>query len=151
PRAVNSCPCGAGEEPCPGPDGKPLCSGARSSVGSEQRTSNPQGAGSNPAERTNCPKCGRETCGCTFSAHSLWDQIAEIYDGLDAEDCAMVDREWAKQRGYILPTDGTSTVTSTDGRTPIIEPIESVGMRGANKQAHTEHASMFPSTERETL
>jgi hypothetical protein len=29
----------------------------------------------------------------------------------------MVDREWAKQRGYILPTDGTSTVTSTERET----------------------------------
>lgn len=37
--------------------------------------------------------------------------IAEVYGDLDAEDCAMIDREWARWRGYILPTDGTSTLS----------------------------------------
>lgn len=41
---------------------------------------------------------------------TLWGQIAAIYGQLDAEDCKWIDREWAKQRGYILPTDGTSTL-----------------------------------------
>ena len=45
---------------------------------------------------------------------TLWGQIADIYGELDAEDCAWIDREWAKMRGYILPTDGTSTLTRPD-------------------------------------
>ena len=40
-----------------------------------------------------------------------------------------------------------STLPSAQSKTAIIEPIESVGLRGANKQAHAEHASMMPSTE----
>lgn len=39
------------------------------------------------------------------------DQIAGVYCGLDAEQSRAVDRQWAKQRGYILPTDGTCTAT----------------------------------------
>ncbi len=39
---------------------------------------------------------------------TLHGMIAAIYGSLDAEDCAMVDREWAKMRGYILPTGGSS-------------------------------------------
>lgn len=41
---------------------------------------------------------------------TLWGQIAEVYGNLDAEDCNFVDREWARMRGYIPPTDGTSTL-----------------------------------------
>lgn len=40
-----------------------------------------------------------------------------------------------------------STVSSTHSQTKIIEPIESVGLRGAQKQAIAEHASMLSSTE----
>lgn len=37
------------------------------------------------------------------NAHStLWSQIAAIYGELDAEDCAWIDREWAKMRGIKL-------------------------------------------------
>jgi hypothetical protein len=39
---------------------------------------------------------------------------------MDAEDCAMIDREWARMRGYILPTIGTSTLSSTE-RSPATE------------------------------
>jgi hypothetical protein len=39
-----------------------------------------------------------------------------------------------------------STVSSTHSQTKIIEPIESVGLRGAQKQAIAEHASMVSST-----
>jgi hypothetical protein len=66
-----------------------------------------------PAPPSPCPKCGRETCGCTFSStdpRTLCGQIGAIYGELDPEDCAMVDREWARMRGYILPVDGKSTV-----------------------------------------
>jgi hypothetical protein len=41
---------------------------------------------------------------------TLRDMIAAVYGGLYAEDCAMVDREWARMRGYILPTDGRSAL-----------------------------------------
>ena len=41
---------------------------------------------------------------------TLCGQIGAIYGELDPEDCAMVDREWARMRGYILPVDGKSTV-----------------------------------------
>lgn len=30
------------------------------------------------------------------------------------EDCAAVDREWAYQRGFILPTDGTSQLKTLE-------------------------------------
>ena len=49
--------------------------------------------------------------GARNAVSSLHGQIAAIYGNLDAEDCKWVDREWAKMRGYILPTDGTSTLT----------------------------------------
>ena len=42
---------------------------------------------------------------------TLWCMIAAVYGHLDAEDCAFVDREWARMRGYILPADGTCTLT----------------------------------------
>lgn len=42
---------------------------------------------------------------------TLWGQIAAVYGQLDAEDCKWIDREWAKQRGYILPDDGTNTLS----------------------------------------
>lgn len=42
---------------------------------------------------------------------TLPGMIAEVYGELDAEDCAMIDREWARMRGYILPTNGTSTLS----------------------------------------
>lgn len=44
---------------------------------------------------------------------TLWGQIAAIYGRLDAEDCAWIDREWAKMRGMgwqpieTAPKDGT--------------------------------------------
>jgi hypothetical protein len=41
---------------------------------------------------------------------TLQSKISAVYGKLDAEDCAMVDRSWARQRGYILPTDGTSKI-----------------------------------------
>jgi hypothetical protein len=40
-----------------------------------------------------------------------------------------------------------TVVSSTEGKTKLIEPIDSAGMRGANKQAHADHASMLPTTE----
>ena len=43
-------------------------------------------------------------------AQTLCGTIAAIYGELDAEDCAMVDREWARMRGYILPTNGTAAL-----------------------------------------
>ena len=48
---------------------------------------------------------------------TLWGMIAAIYGSLDAEDCKRVDREWARMRGYILPTDGTSRLSSTSRAT----------------------------------
>lgn len=42
---------------------------------------------------------------------TLPGMIADVYGELDAEDCTMVDREWARQRGYILPTNGTSQLS----------------------------------------
>jgi hypothetical protein len=42
---------------------------------------------------------------------TLAGMIAAIYGYFDAEDCARIDREWARQRGFILPTDGTCTLT----------------------------------------
>lgn len=42
---------------------------------------------------------------------TLPGMVAEVYGELDAEDCAMIDREWARMRGYILPTNGTRTLT----------------------------------------
>ena len=45
---------------------------------------------------------------------TLRDMIAAVYGGLYAEDCAMVDREWARMRGYILPTDGRSALMSVE-------------------------------------
>lgn len=47
----------------------------------------------------------------TKRPETLAGRIAEIYGELDAEDCAMIDREWARMRGYILPSNGTSTLT----------------------------------------
>lgn len=47
---------------------------------------------------------------------TLPGKIAAIYGNLNAEDCATVDREWARQRGYILPTDGTSQLTRPESR-----------------------------------
>lgn len=44
-------------------------------------------------------------------APTLGGQIAAIYGTLDLEDCSLIDREWARQRGYILPTGGTSQLT----------------------------------------
>lgn len=46
----------------------------------------------------------------TAEPATLRGMIAAIYGKLDAEDCAMIDREWAKQRGYILPTNGTAAL-----------------------------------------
>lgn len=43
---------------------------------------------------------------------TLWGMIAAVYGELDAEDCAFVDREWAKMRGYIIPEGGTSTLST---------------------------------------
>ena len=45
-----------------------------------------------------------------MESKTLRDMIAAVYGGLYAEDCAMVDREWARMRGYILPTDGRSAL-----------------------------------------
>lgn len=36
---------------------------------------------------------------------SLQGMIRAVYGECDAEDCAFVDREWAKLRGYILTPD----------------------------------------------
>jgi hypothetical protein len=44
--------------------------------------------------------------------------FAEVYGDLDAEDCAMLDREWARWRGYILPSNGTSTLSRPAGEKP---------------------------------
>lgn len=41
---------------------------------------------------------------------TLGGMIAAVYGKMDAEDCAIIDREWARQRGYIVPADGTSTL-----------------------------------------
>lgn len=41
---------------------------------------------------------------------TLGGTIAAVYGSFDAEDCTLIDREWARQRGYILPTDGTATL-----------------------------------------
>lgn len=46
-----------------------------------------------------------------YKRDTLSGMIAAVYGQLDAEDCAVVDREWARQRGYILPTAGTSTLS----------------------------------------
>ncbi len=46
---------------------------------------------------------------------TLSGAIAAVYGELDPEDCARIDREWARMRGYILPTDGTSTLSPQDG------------------------------------
>ena len=42
---------------------------------------------------------------------TLAGMIAAIYGYLDAEDCALIDREWARQRGFALPTEGTSSLS----------------------------------------
>jgi hypothetical protein len=47
----------------------------------------------------------------TQEPRTLSGMIAAIYGSLDAEDCAAVDREWARMRGYILPTDGGEVVS----------------------------------------
>jgi hypothetical protein len=39
--------------------------------------------------------------------------ISAVYGKLDVEDCARVDREWARMRGYILPVNGTSGLAPT--------------------------------------
>jgi hypothetical protein len=57
------------------------------------------------------PECN---CRAVSSSDTLCGQIAAIYGEMDAEDCAMIDREWARMRGYILPTIGTSTLSSTE-------------------------------------
>ncbi len=44
---------------------------------------------------------------------TLGGMIRAIYDGMNAEDCSFIDFAWARQRGYILPNDGTSTLSST--------------------------------------
>lgn len=54
---------------------------------------------------------------CAATPQTLCGMIAAIYGELDAEDCARIDREWARMRGYILPTDGTSTVSRPNGVT----------------------------------
>lgn len=41
--------------------------------------------------------------------------IPALYEGLSAEGCATLDREWSRQRGYILPADGTSTLSRVVG------------------------------------
>ena len=45
-----------------------------------------------------------------YKRDTLGGMIAAVYGKMDVEDCAIVDREWARQRGYILPADGTSHV-----------------------------------------
>jgi len=51
---------------------------------------------------------------------SLQGMIREIYGNLDAEDCAMVDREWARMRGYILPNGGSSRLISAETLTSLL-------------------------------
>lgn len=43
---------------------------------------------------------------------TLPGMIAAIYGGMDAEDCSFIDFEWARQRGYILPDNGTGQLAA---------------------------------------
>jgi hypothetical protein len=45
---------------------------------------------------------------------SLHGMIAAIYGSLDAEDCLWIDREWAKMRGYVIPSDNSVTLAHPD-------------------------------------
>ena len=66
---------------------------------------------------------------------TLRDMIAAVYGGLYAEDCAMVDREWARMRGYILPTDGRSALrpapVQAGAMHPEQQPIQRLGTFGS--------------------
>lgn len=46
------------------------------------------------------------------SALSCQASISAIYSGLTPGDVAAIDREWARLRGYILPTDGTNRLVA---------------------------------------
>jgi len=54
----------------------------------------------------------------TGERETLGSRIRDVYGSLDAEDCKLIDREWARQRGYILPTDGMATLS-----VPRVEPV----------------------------
>jgi hypothetical protein len=41
---------------------------------------------------------------------TLCGRIAAVYGGLDVDDCALVDLEWARMRGYDLPTGAAPAV-----------------------------------------
>lgn len=47
---------------------------------------------------------------------TLPGMIAAIYGELDRDDCAWIDSEWARMRGYVLPKDGTSTLQRSGQR-----------------------------------
>ena len=44
---------------------------------------------------------------------TLWGMISAIYEGLDEQDCAYVDREWMRMRGLKPQTTGSKDGTST--------------------------------------
>lgn len=44
---------------------------------------------------------------------TIWCQFAAIYKGLDAEDCAYVDREWAKWRGLTFASQPPAAPVET--------------------------------------
>lgn len=93
---------------------------------------------------------------------TLPGMIAAIYGSLDAEDCKWIDGEWAKQRGYVLPTDGTSTlayeakeptpITMSDIRLAAGEGKLSARavLDAANAVLRMRHRSQVSSTERKS-
>ena len=63
---------------------------------------------------------------------TLAGMIAAIYGYLDAEDCALIDREWARQRAFVLPTDGTCTLTRPQhGAEEKVARIKAIGDEAA--------------------